>query len=300
MKASRAANTTGMKTMHTKQTFTDAGPSKDGGLTRLTRTTRILLAMALVAGCTGPVAADVIIDFDTDGLGSPIVHGQIIDDEYANLGVTISAVDTNGVSPRLAVAFDSGDHAAAVAADDEDLETPGTSGNESGAFHNILIIQESGEDDGFGIVDETPDDEGSRPAGSLIFDFDFPIVSIGFVLVDIEGLAEINSGGGTNGFFEAFSGGGSVGVVSFEDFITPADPFFDPTVAYASHSVNRIAPILASDFGVSGFDKVEFNFGGSGGVGEVSYATPEPATALFMGVALVGVLATRRRWTKRP
>ena len=287
--------------MLSSQRFTDGGPNKEGSLSR------VLLTIALVAGCTSPAAADTIIDFDTDGLGGLIVHGQIIDDEYANLGVTISAIDTdgNGMGPRLAVAFDtdSSDPAAvdaAVLADDEDLLTPGLGGgNEGGPLDNILIIQESGADDGGGIVDSTPDDEGSRPAGSLIFDFDFPIVSIGFVLVDIEGLAEINSGGGTNGFFEAFSGGGSVGVVSFEDFITPADPFYDPTVAYATNSVNRIAPILASDFGVSGFDSVEFNFGGSGGVGEVSFATPEPATTLLLGASLLGLWAGRRRWTHR-
>ena len=134
--------------------------------------------------------------------------------------------------------------------------------------------------------------QGSRPAGSLFFDFDEAIQWIGFVLVDVEGPAEINVGG-TNGFFRAFSGGGVVGTVSFEDFVTMGNSFYDPTVAYDSNSVNRISPIFASDFRVAGFDRVEFNFGGSGAVGEVSFV-PEPATALFLGVAM-GALTTRRR-----
>lgn len=254
----------------------------------------------LLLGFASSVAANVFtIDFDTDGMGNPIVRGQIIDDEYANWGVTISAKDPGG-GDRLAVAFDSGDAAAALAADDEDLLTPGSSGNEGAALHNILIIQESGGDgDSDGIIDVVPDDEGSNPAGSLFFEFDEPTPWVGFVLVDIEAPDEINAGGGTNGFFRGFSGGGVVGTVSFADFVTMGNSFFDPTVVYDDNSVNRISPIFASDFGVSGFDKVEFNFGGSGGVGEVTFA-PEPATALFLGVAMLGVLAARRRLTNRP
>ena len=66
-------------------------PNTGGGWSRLT------CAFLLAFGFASSAAADVFtIDFDTDAMGNPIVLGQIIDDEYANWGVTISAKDPGG------------------------------------------------------------------------------------------------------------------------------------------------------------------------------------------------------------
>ncbi len=249
-----------------------------------------VMAILITVWWSDPVAA-ILIDFDTDATGNPILAGQIIDDEYAALGVLIETTNLS-TGPHLGVAFDS----AFPTGGDTDLETPGTTGNaKSEIFGNILIIQENG-DASDGMINVDPDDEGSRPAGFHTFTFDRPITSIGFVLIDIEGPDEIMS---ASGFFRAFNNGTEIGTVSFGDFLT-ASPFFDPSVEFGNNSVNRIDPILASAFGAAAFNKVVFNFGGSGGLDEVIFApVPEPGTLLLIGSGLVGLGVGARRRNRR-
>ncbi|MEE8510658.1 MAG: PEP-CTERM sorting domain-containing protein, partial [candidate division NC10 bacterium] len=103
----------------------------------------------------------------------------------------------------------------------------------------------------------------------------------------------------TSGFFQAMNNGTVIGTVSFEDFIT-AGSFFDSSVMFGNNSVNRIDPILASDFGAAAFNKVVFNFGGSGGLDEVVFApVPEPGTLLLIGSGLVGLGVGARRRNRR-
>jgi len=245
-----------------------------------------VMAMLMTISWSDPAAA-VLLDFDTDSLGNPIAAGQIIDDEYASLGVMIQTTNL-GIGPNLGVAFNSDNPTGG----DTDLRTPGTVGNAMNeSFGNLLIIQENGGDtNNDGIIDVAPDDEGGRPAGYHTFTFDVPITSIGFVLVDIEGPEEIIDGANpTSGFFQAFDNGTPIGTVSFADF--------DGSVVFGDNSVNRIDPILASDFGVASFNKVVFNFGGSGGIGELTFSpVPEPGTLLLIGSGLVGLgVGARRR-----
>ncbi len=51
------------------------------------------LAAAVAVALTGQALADdwTTLDFDTDGQGNAIVSGQVIDNEYANLGINITA-----------------------------------------------------------------------------------------------------------------------------------------------------------------------------------------------------------------
>lgn len=249
-----------------------------------------VMAILITVWWADPVRA-IILDFDTDAAGNPIVAGQIIDDEYASFGVTIETINMGG-GPNLGVAFDS----AHPTGGDFDLATPGATGNAmTRSFHNILIIQENGGDyDGNGIIDVAPDDEGTRPAGSLYFTFDQPITSFGFVLIDVEGFAEITP---TSGFFAAFYDGDTmVGQVSFLDFTDPSSSFYDPSVTFGNNSVNEIQPILAGEFGYAAFSKVRISLGGSGAIDDIAYAPiPEPGTVLLLGSGMVGMGAVARR-----
>ncbi len=254
-----------------------------------------VMAILITVWWPDPVEA-ILIDFDTDAAGSPIVARQIIDDEYAALGVIIETINVSA-GPDLGVAFNS----ASPTGGDTDLRTPGSTGNATAeSFGNILIIQENFGASG-GMITVPPDDEGSRPAGFHTFTFDRPITSIGFVLIDIEGLEEIMDGASPDsGFFRAFNNGALIGTVSFEDFITSTSSFFDSSVMFGNNSVNRIDPILASAFGAAAFNKVVFNFGGSGGLDEVIFApVPEPGTLLLIGSGLVGIGVGARRRNRR-
>lgn len=254
-----------------------------------------VIAMMITVWWSDPAHA-ILLDFDTDGLGNPIVARQIIDDEYASLGVMIQTA--NAGSPDLGVAFNS----ASPTGGDDDLGTPGTIGNAmSESFGNILIIQENGGASN-GMINVDPDDEGSRPAGYHTFTFGRPITSVGFVLIDIEGPEEIMDGANpTSGLIKLFDDGTLVGKVSFAHFIDPISSFYDPSVMFGNNSVNRIDPILASDFGAASFNQVVFSFGGSGGLDEVTFApVPEPGTLLLIGSGLVGLgMGTRRRNRKQ-
>ncbi|NEQ75144.1 MAG: hypothetical protein F6K23_20110, partial [Okeania sp. SIO2C9] len=100
-----------------------------------------------------------VIDFETDGLGNALPAGTIIDDEYQNLGVTISATEFG------AMIFDS----ANPTGEDPDLATDSEG--------NILIISEDGDS-------SDPDDNAG--GGVITFDLDNPIELNSINFVDIE------------------------------------------------------------------------------------------------------------------
>ncbi|NJN72124.1 MAG: hypothetical protein HC799_04555 [Limnothrix sp. RL_2_0] len=102
-----------------------------------------------------------VIDFDNDGAGNPLSAGTVIDTEYANLGLTISATGGAG----QAMIFDS----ANPTGGDGDLATQSEG--------NILIISEDGDS-------SDPDDNAS--GGQLIFKFDKAVDIKNINFVDIE------------------------------------------------------------------------------------------------------------------
>lgn len=219
-------------------------------------------------------------------------HGQIVTDQYRSThGVSINASNSGG-GPDLAIVFDSTRNNTR----DPDLEGPWNRGNLAGQadLGNLLIIAENGIDrNNDGRIDN-PDDEGSRPAGSIFLDFDTPIHSFGFDLLDVEGPNEYSR---DSGYFAVFySGNSELSRVGFGSFADPNSPFYDATVRFGDSSANRIQPITAAELGLTEFDGVEINFGGSGAIDNLAFMpVPLPSATFLLGSGLAGLFAIRRR-----
>ncbi|MGB5592926.1 MAG: SdrD B-like domain-containing protein, partial [Crocosphaera sp.] len=109
------------------------------------------------------ITTNQVIDFEG------FAAGTVIDNEYASLGVTISA--TGG--SNQAMIFDS----ANPTGGDHDLETPGYGNNNTTAQGNILIISEDGDS-------SDPDDNAG--GGTITFTFDNAVNVNSLSFVDIE------------------------------------------------------------------------------------------------------------------
>lgn len=220
----------------------------------------VAIAFTLLMGNS---ASGVTIDFES------LQHGQFVSSQFqAEYGLTISAINPTG--PDAAIVFDTQESGTA----DPDLESPFTRGNRAPGNNlgNILIIAENIRDqNNDGLVD-SPDDEGSRPAGSLLFEFNDRVNSFGFDLLDVEGPEEF---GRDSGYVAAFfSDGNELARVGFGSFLDPDSPFFDPTVVFGNHSANNIDPITAERLQIDPFDRVEVNFGGSAGIDNIRFGRP--------------------------
>ena len=222
------------------------------------------MAAIACAGLAMSASADVI-DF------SSLSHGEIVNSQFSSMGVNISAINFNQ-SFDLAVAFDTSLSGTA----DPDLEGPWSMGNTdlNTALGNVLIIQENDDID--------PDDEGGRPAGQLIFDFDMSIQSFGFTVVDVEDSTSENS------VIEFFSGGSLVGSINFDQFEAGGSNDFG--AIYGNNSINLIGELSPG----ANFDQVVITAGGSMGFDNVSFTVPAPGSLELFGLG-VGALARRRR-----
>ncbi|MGH0029979.1 MAG: PEP-CTERM sorting domain-containing protein [Myxococcota bacterium] len=230
---------------------------------------RLPLAALVLAG---PAAA-VTITFDDLGLA----HGDVVDSQYA--GVTISAINSSD-GPDLAVVFDSD----LSGTRDPDLEfgTGWLGGNlaPDTKLGNLLIIQENSTGCSDGTCDR-PDDEGSRPAGVLIFDFDVAVTSFGFDVVDIENVMDEN---GSITFFD----GASSTTIAMSTFLAG--------LTLGDNTANTVTPFdVAGLDGISQIDRVELSFAGSGAIDNVTFdPVPEPSTALLLGLGVAGLAARTR------
>jgi len=248
-----------------------------------------LNSIVATLGVISAVTATHAVSLD---LNQPsLVHGSILNTQFLTSdGVTISATNIGG-GPDLAVIFDT----EARNTRDGDLEGPnGTDGSWTGGGNlpsntgvgNAIIIQENDVGIGDGIAD-LPDDEGSRPAGSIIFDFGSNrIDSFGFDLIDVEGPDEY---GNDSGFFASFydPSGDLLHSVGFGALI------FSDGAVYGDNSLNRIAPI--SYHGAT-FRKVEINFGGSAAITNINYTSvPDSGSSLLLLGGVLALIASFRR-----
>ena len=142
-------------------------------VTKIMLNRRLLTLVLLSASATGHAT---IIDFEG------FAAGTVIDDEYA--GVLISAINPGTVTD-LAVIFDTENYTGG----DSDLAQPFSP--EAYNPGNVLIIQEHTDPDDCTVdLCSEPDDEGSRPAGELIFDFLTPVMLQSIDFFDIEASGE--------------------------------------------------------------------------------------------------------------
>lgn len=234
--------------------------------------TKKLLSVALPIAALGFVsgANALTLTFDEDFIG----HGSIINDQYADLGVTISA-ENYSKGPDLAVAYDTTARKSnRITNRDSDLT--GDWGN-----GNALIIQEND------VCNEKyclmPDDEGSRPSGSLYFDFDYVINSFSFDFIDIE--TPEKTGAAVNYLDDTNT---IVGSISFDSL---------NGVVFGDNTYNSTEEISLAGLGVT---TLQFVLGGSGALDNISVSTvPLPASASIFALGLFGLQIFRRRLQKK-
>lgn len=238
-----------------------------------------IACLAVAIASTPALAGE--ISFDDAGF----VHGEIIDTDFlASDGLKISA-DVKGVSPDLAIIFDSNTK---VATTDRDLLFGGAwaGGNATKEdLGNLLILSENtrtkpGDPD----VILDPDDEGSRPAGSITFDFGATYwTALGLSLVDFEEYKTSS--------IDFYNGGAKFRTITFDEF--SAGGAFDNGATWGDRFANRIDPL---DPGAA-FNKFVVNYGGSGAIGDI-VVVPLPAAA-WMGILGLGILGIARHRRRR-
>lgn len=221
--------------------------------------------IAITAASLAAVAGADTLDF------SDLSNGEFVSNQYAGQGVNISALNPNRTF-SLAQIFDT----TLGGTLDPDLEDPFSSGNTdlNTNLGNILILAESNSGN--------PDDEGNRPAGSLIFDFDFTVQSLGFHVVDLESEVAENSS------VEFFLDGVSVLEVDFEEFL--AGGAYDNGAIFGNNSINLIQEITVA----GGFDSAEIKLGGSMGFDNISYTIPAPGALALLGLGAATAIRRRR------
>jgi len=281
----------------------------------LTKFSLAILLFTIQALGAAPLLEGGVIQTQTF---NDLSHGQIVDNEFSNgiNGFTVSGANIGG-GPDLIVAFDTFEQNTADPDLEDpfnlgnantseifrDLQDPNISGSSISRFFDALIIQENGQEDpnNKGFIDANPDDEGTRPAGTIQLDFESPISRFGFDLLDVENVGEE--------FNLVFSNGDEVlATVPFEEFVTDDETtsglFFDDTIEFGNNSANRIVPITSSrlraftgDDTIESFDQIAINLGGSGAVDNIRFETfvPEPTSAMSWLMLCAAFVGFRRR-----
>ncbi len=222
-----------------------------------------------------PAAQAGVLTFDE----AAFIHGTVVDNEYAPF-VDISATNTGG-GPNLAVAFDS----RLSGTRDDDLEGTFDSNNPALADNfdpgNILIIQENNTGCGDGTCN-SPDDEGSRPAGIISFEFNQVIELLSIDFFDVE---PAENGSTLNNRIRLYDNSDTE--VFANTYYTPdtgGDNLWDQVV------FGGASP------GLAGIKRVDVYFFFSCALDNLTYkVVPVPAAVWLFGTALLGFIGFSRR-----
>ncbi len=226
----------------------------------------VIWALAIAVFTAATTYGDPIeLGFEYDANDVGIQAGQVIDDEFAAWGITISADNNRHWHPDQVIAFDS----ANPTGGDPDLATPGSGPGNNTALGMLLIIAEDVWDwnnDGF--VDD-PDDEAA--GGTIRFMFD-----------------RIQNTSGSASFVDIEESGGRIELYNAG--------VFQNDYSIAGLGNNSMQTV---DFGLNTFDEIRMVLKGSGAVGSMQFQStniPEPATIAMIGI---GGLMLLPRWKKQ-
>jgi hypothetical protein len=187
------------------------------------------------------------LDFDfTIGSDEPVA-GQTLTEEWADIGLHLSAENNVAGHPDKAIVFDSSN----VTGEDTDLATPGYGPGNDEPLGNLLILAEDDVDaDLDGLVDD-PDDEAG--GGFLNFDFDEPVSICSATILDID---EDNP---------------TRILISFADGSPQA-------VLFVPNGGDNSVQFVGMHY--SGVSRLQFAFGGSGAIAQIQFV-PCPSVLSF-------------------
>ncbi len=204
------------------------------------------------SGVTTTQAASIILNddgcealnFNFKAGGAPTTAGEVVNTQWAPIGLLISGESQLITQPNKVIVFDT----ANPTGGDDDLMTPGPGPGNTVALGNILILAENDVDaNNDGIVDD-PDDAFN--GGLMHFNFDQPQTMCSVTFVDVD---DVDPGQGiTRCRFYA----DNAGTIFLGSIICPPGPDNNVKTLY---------------FNVENVRRMDVKFGGSGGLGLVSY-----------------------------
>lgn len=238
-------------------------------------------ALLVALACAAAPAGAAVLDFEGFGLGT------IIDDEYANLGVTIrgdhyrQAARNEGVN--VAAIFDTNNPTGG----DDDLGATFSNSRGLGDLDpgNVLILHEQWKHCRNGVTcGNDPDDVGRRPyAGEFVIEF---AEGVRLESIDFFDIEHEENGATPNNEIELFD---VLGNPILDDM------FFTPDTG-GDNTWDRV------DLGVDGVGRLHIKMGGSGAIDNIVFSfVPEvvPAANGVIALLLVGGAALRRRRARR-
>jgi hypothetical protein len=248
-------------------------PMKNEKIASLPKNTRLELAALYLGTGLLSTPGDVLmlnsacepLDVDFAIGGFPLGTGVTVTEQWAGMGLHISADNKVAGHPDKAIVFDS----ASPTGEDPDLVTPGYGTGNDTAIGKLLIVAEDDVDADFdGIVDD-PDDE--QNGGILRFAFDKPVSLCSALLVDVEEEGTELRFYGEGGLFKTI-----------------------PVPALDDNSVQNLG------FTAEGVTLFEVDFAGSGGLGLIDLipcdaiiAFDETTTGVPLGLAAGTDLTTQ-------